>query len=40
MRQEAFPILMYHSITNMPKGTIMRSFHAPTNRFIIWKHRV
>ena len=35
MRQEAFPILMYHSITNMPKGTIMSSLHVPPKRFIL-----
>ena len=35
MQQEAFPILMYHSITNMPKGTRMRSLHVPPKRFIL-----
>jgi len=27
------PILMYHSIESMPKGTIMRSLHVPPHRF-------
>jgi peptidoglycan/xylan/chitin deacetylase (PgdA/CDA1 family) len=27
------PILMYHSIESMPKSTVMRSLHVPTNRF-------
>jgi len=30
---KAFPILMYHSITSMPKGTKMRSLHVPLKRF-------
>ena len=33
MRKNAFPILMYHSIADMPRGTIMRSLHVQTNRF-------
>ena len=27
------PILMYHSIEHMPKGTAMRSLHVPPKRF-------
>lgn len=27
------PILMYHSIAAMPKGTVMRSLHVPPKRF-------
>jgi peptidoglycan/xylan/chitin deacetylase (PgdA/CDA1 family) len=30
---KAFPILMYHSITSMPKGTKMRSLHVHPKRF-------
>ena len=33
MRKKVFPILMYHSISNMPKGTIMRSLHVHPKRF-------
>ena len=33
MRKNIFPILMYHSISNMPKGTIMRSLHVHPKRF-------
>ena len=33
MQQKPIPILMYHSIANMPKGTPMRSLHVPPRRF-------
>jgi peptidoglycan/xylan/chitin deacetylase (PgdA/CDA1 family) len=33
MRISVFPILMYHSIARMPKGTFMRSLHVPPRRF-------
>jgi peptidoglycan/xylan/chitin deacetylase (PgdA/CDA1 family) len=33
MLKNAFPILMYHSISDMPRGTIMRSLHVRPNRF-------
>lgn len=33
MLKKAFPILMYHSIATMPKGTPMRSLHVPPKRF-------
>ena len=32
-RQRPIPILMYHSIADMPKGTVMRSLHVPPKRF-------
>ncbi|MBT3718447.1 MAG: polysaccharide deacetylase family protein [Gammaproteobacteria bacterium] len=31
--QPPIPILMYHSIASMPKGTVMRSLHVPPKRF-------
>ena len=33
MQQKPIPILMYHSIADMPKGTPMRSLHVPPRRF-------
>ena len=33
MQQKPIPILMYHSIAAMPKGTVMRSLHVPPKRF-------
>jgi len=33
MQQKPIPILMYHSIATMPKGTIMRSLHVPPKLF-------
>ena len=33
MQQKPIPILMYHSIASMPKGTIMRSLHVPPKLF-------
>lgn len=33
MQQKPIPILMYHSIANMPKGTKMRSLHVPLKLF-------
>ena len=33
MRQKPIPILMYHSIAKMPKGTKMRSLHVPPKLF-------
>ena len=33
MLLKALPILMYHSITSMPKGTKMRSLHVNPKRF-------
>ena len=33
MQQKSIPILMYHSIAAMPKGTVMRSLHVPPKRF-------
>jgi peptidoglycan/xylan/chitin deacetylase (PgdA/CDA1 family) len=33
MQKTEFPILMYHSISNMPKGTFMRSLHVSPKRF-------
>jgi len=33
MSNISIPILMYHSIESMPKSTVMRSLHVPTNRF-------
>ena len=35
MHQKAYPILMYHSIADVPKDTIMRSLHVPPKRFIL-----
>ena len=35
MRQKAYPILMYHSIADVPKDTKMRSLHVPPKRFIL-----
>jgi len=32
-KQRPIPILMYHSIGDMPKGTTMRSLHVPPKRF-------
>ena len=32
-KQRPIPILMYHSIAEMPKGTVMRSLHVPPKRF-------
>ena len=33
MQQKPIPILMYHSIASMPKGTVMRSLHVPPKLF-------
>ncbi len=33
MKQKPIPILMYHSIETMPKGTVMRGLHVPPKRF-------
>ena len=33
MTQKPIPILMYHSIATMPKGTVMRSLHVPLKLF-------
>ena len=33
MHQKPIPILMYHSIAAMPKGTVMRSLHVPPKLF-------
>ena len=33
MSEINIPILMYHSIENMPRSTIMRSLHVPPKRF-------
>jgi len=33
MQQKSIPILMYHSIATMPKGTVMRSLHVPPKLF-------
>ncbi len=33
MQQKPIPILMYHSISSMPKGTVMRSLHVPPRLF-------
>ena len=33
MIQRPIPILMYHSIESMPKGTVMRSLHVPPKLF-------
>ncbi|MDB2590008.1 polysaccharide deacetylase family protein [Candidatus Thioglobus sp.] len=33
MQQKPIPILMYHSIAAMPKGTVMRSLHVPPTLF-------
>jgi hypothetical protein len=33
MQQSPIPILMYHSIAKMPKGTIMRNLHVPPKLF-------
>lgn len=33
MRMSIFPILMYHSITKMPRGEFMRSLHVSPRRF-------
>ena len=33
MLQKPIPILMYHSIAAMPKGTVMRSLHVPPKLF-------
>jgi peptidoglycan/xylan/chitin deacetylase (PgdA/CDA1 family) len=35
MQQKPIPILMYHSISKMPKGTIMRGLHVPPKRFAL-----
>ena len=35
MQQKSIPILMYHSISEMPKGTIMRGLHVPPKRFAL-----
>ena len=35
MQQKPIPILMYHSIAKMPKGTIMRGLHVPPKRFAL-----
>ena len=33
MQKKPIPILMYHSIASMPKGTKMRGLHVPLKRF-------
>ncbi len=33
MKISVFPILMYHSIAKMPKGSFMRGLHVPPKRF-------
>jgi len=33
MQQKPIPILMYHSIAAMPKGTVMKSLHVPLTLF-------
>jgi peptidoglycan/xylan/chitin deacetylase (PgdA/CDA1 family) len=33
MQKNPIPILMYHSIASMPKGTVMRSLHVPPRLF-------
>ena len=33
LKARPIPILMYHSIASMPKGTVMRSLHVPPKRF-------
>ena len=33
MQHKPIPILMYHSIAAMPKGTVMRSLHVPPKLF-------
>ena len=33
MQKKSIPILMYHSIAAMPKGTVMRSLHVPPKLF-------
>ena len=33
MKQKPIPILMYHSIETMPKGTVMRGLHVTPKRF-------
>jgi peptidoglycan/xylan/chitin deacetylase (PgdA/CDA1 family) len=33
MQPKSIPILMYHSIKSMPKGTKMRGLHVPPKRF-------
>jgi peptidoglycan/xylan/chitin deacetylase (PgdA/CDA1 family) len=33
MQKNPIPILMYHSISAMPKGTVMRSLHVPPKLF-------
>ena len=33
MSHKPIPILMYHSIASMPKGTVMRSLHVPPKLF-------
>ena len=33
MQKKPIPILMYHSIAAMPKGTVMRSLHVPPKLF-------
>ncbi len=35
MNKNPVPILMYHSIESMPKGTVMRSLHVPPKRFAL-----
>lgn len=35
MQQKPIPILMYHSIASMPKGTKMRGLHVPLKRFTL-----
>ena len=35
MQKNPIPILMYHSISGMPKGTIMRGLHVPPKRFAL-----
>jgi peptidoglycan/xylan/chitin deacetylase (PgdA/CDA1 family) len=35
MQKKSIPILMYHSIEQMSKSTVMRSLHVPPRRFAI-----
>jgi peptidoglycan/xylan/chitin deacetylase (PgdA/CDA1 family) len=35
MNKRPMPILMYHSIASMPKGTVMRGLHVPPKRFAL-----
>ena len=35
MNKNPIPILMYHSVSSVPKGTVMRSLHVPPKRFAL-----